>query len=380
MPTNIPKISTRFETTPVANLSSGATSFSLATATDIYGNALSGLYGFSIDEGQATQEFFIGSVSGTTVSSIQAMTSGSDPLASMATGLQQPHRKSAVVKITDYPLLAYLREILNGNTNYTLDNILTYTSAPTFTLANQLINKAYADALAIAGSPNASTSAKGIVQGATAAQINSGTATGSTGAILVMEPDQFALSNVALAAAGTSGTSTGSGNKLVDAADVSNSGGSSKVIRANGTALPSGITVAPSQVTGLPLAVGFKNGTFSKNAADASTTQNIAHGLGVVPKYTKLKLWLQQTSSGDAVVRFAESVYNGTTQSSLSTYTSNSTGALSTTDNTFTLNNAGSTSTTQAGVVTFDATNIIITWTKTGSPAGVYTGTWEAYA
>jgi len=53
--------------------------------------------------------------------------------------------------------------------------------------------------------------------------------------------------------------------------------------------------------------------------------------------------------------------------------------AVNLTTPTFTLNTAASgVDTTQVGVVTFDATNIIITWTKTGSPTGSYLLLWEA--
>lgn len=56
---------------------------------------------------------------------------------------------------------------------------------------------AYIDDIAISGSPNASQTSKGIVEIATAAEINAGTATGSTGAPIVITPDQFALSQYA---------------------------------------------------------------------------------------------------------------------------------------------------------------------------------------
>lgn len=58
--------------------------------------------------------------------------------------------------------------------------------------------KAYIDGIAISGAPNASQSAKGIVQMATAAQITAGTVAGSTGADLAIGPDQLALSNFGL--------------------------------------------------------------------------------------------------------------------------------------------------------------------------------------
>jgi hypothetical protein len=116
----------------------------------------------------------------------------------------------------------------------------------------------------------------------------------------------------------------------------------------------------------------YKNGVTTKNAADASTTQNIAHGLGGIPKFVRIRAMLG-TSGG--ILLTSETVYNGTTQSSLSFYNINA-GAY-TYDTTFTLNNNNSSS-TQTGVVTFDATNIIITWTKTNSPTGTYNLLWEA--
>ncbi len=124
--------------------------------------------------------------------------------------------------------------------------------------------------------------------------------------------------------------------------------------------------------TFLPAALVFKNGDTTKNSADASGTQNIAHGLGKIPKSVRIQAML---NVGEPMTLIANTVYNGTTQSSMSMYRIG--GATATTTNTFTLNNAN-TSGTQTGVVTFDATNIIITWTKTGSPTGTYYLLWEA--
>lgn len=53
----------------------------------------------------------------------------------------------------------------------------------------------YVNAVAGAGAANASTTVKGIVQAATSAQINTGTATGSTGAVLAITPDALLASN-----------------------------------------------------------------------------------------------------------------------------------------------------------------------------------------
>lgn len=116
------------------------------------------------------------------------------------------------------------------------------------------------------------------------------------------------------------------------------------------------------------------NGTTTKDSSDASTTQNIAHGLWVAPKKVKITA-RGLTSSLNQTWLEATTVYNGTTQSSVSAFTSGST--ATTVNNTFTLNLTGGTG-TQVWVVTVDATNIIITWTKTGSPTGTYTILWEA--
>lgn len=64
-----------------------------------------------------------------------------------------------------------------------------YASAPTFTPGSQqLCTIAYADALAIAGSPNSSTTTKGLVEQATQAEYDARTITGGTGAPVFVNP------------------------------------------------------------------------------------------------------------------------------------------------------------------------------------------------
>jgi hypothetical protein len=62
-------------------------------------------------------------------------------------------------------------------------------SVPFPTDPEQLVTKDYADSLTFAGAPDASTSAKGIIQIPTQAEVDGKTATGSTGALLVTTPD-----------------------------------------------------------------------------------------------------------------------------------------------------------------------------------------------
>lgn len=126
-----------------------------------------------------------------------------------------------------------------------------------------------------------------------------------------------------------------------------------------------------SRVTGD--APTYASGTATKNSADASTTQTIAHGLGRVPKYIKITAI---GSSGASASPLAIATYDGTTQNSTSIYVTGG-GPVQTATNTFTLN-ATNTSGTTVGVITFDATNISIVWTKSGSPSGTYFMVWEA--
>lgn len=83
----------------------------------------------------------------------------------------------------------------------------------------------YINSVVASGAPTADINTSGISQQATTAQINAGTATGSSGAHLFLSPDQFAASNYAIASgtvqalAGTSGTPSAT-NKFVTQASL----------------------------------------------------------------------------------------------------------------------------------------------------------------
>ncbi len=70
-----------------------------------------------------------------------------------------------------------------------MDNVAVFPIDP-----EQLVPKAYADSLTFAGAPNASTSVQGLVQEATVSELNAGTGTGSTGALLFGSPADMAAS------------------------------------------------------------------------------------------------------------------------------------------------------------------------------------------
>ena len=117
----------------------------------------------------------------------------------------------------------------------------------------------------------------------------------------------------------------------------------------------------------------FKNGSTTRALNGANGAQNIAHGLGKVPKNVKISAMFSYSEN----ISIANTSYNGTAQSSNSMYFKVFSGEGSADTFNITFVAAGE----QVGVVTFDETNIIITWTKNGAPpAGTIRLLWEATA
>src|ERR1044072_5215656 len=119
----IPKLSALFETSLSAALSAAGTTFTVVTGTDRDGNALSGLYGFVIDEGSADEEFVVGTISSTTVTITYRGCDAESPATEVSAN-KKAHRRGASVKITDYPLLGFIRNALAGETGYELEAFL----------------------------------------------------------------------------------------------------------------------------------------------------------------------------------------------------------------------------------------------------------------
>jgi hypothetical protein len=338
-----------------------------------------------------------------------------------------------------------LAQNINGVWTFTTGNLPILIDAPTG--STQAANKAYVDSVTVAGAPNASTTVKGIVQEATASQINSGTATGSTGAILVVAPDQLALSNLGLAAAGNNTSiAVGSGNKLVTQTGLQNkaetyasSTGSANAYVLTLSPVPTALVagqefefkanfantgaatlnvnslgaIAIKKVDGATALVSgdIANGQIVKVKYDGTNFQmispsanstslnlyktgattidmslgsatTIAHGLGVIPKFIRITILSPISSGAGSAMSFGS--YNGTTQSSTFSLLT-STGPFAGLASIDTSNigraykdNSGPNFATYAA--TFDATNITLTPTKTGTPTGTANVLWEALA
>jgi len=220
--------------------------------------------------------------------------------------------------------LGYATSTFVGLTgDQTIAGVKTFTSLPVIPvlpLANtDAASKKYVDDTASFGAPFASTTVAGIVEEATQAEVNAGTAVGATGARLYMNP------------------STG--------------------------------------------AVNYKNGIASKAINDADTTQTIAHGLGKVPK----KVSLYVLGINGSLLFASSGTYNGTTSASVG-HSHTASIVLSWNSTSYAIGLAGDDGTNsvpatngQTGVVTVDATNISIAWTKhsTNAPTGTISFMWE---
>ncbi len=237
----LPTILANFETTLAAKISDTATTATLGRSTDDDGNSLSGIYVLTIDEGTSSEEHVLATLTGAAVSGMTRGLSRVDGSTSQ-TANKYSHDRGASVKITNFPLVSITR-LINGDDQFDADNIMEYDANPSFSAgSNELATIKYADDLAIAGSPDMSTTAKGLAEEATQAEIDAGTGAGGTGARLAVNPSTLATSiyNTQLpssdekdALVGTSGTPSTS-NKFVTADDADDAATASKIARRDG--------------------------------------------------------------------------------------------------------------------------------------------------
>jgi hypothetical protein len=130
-------------------ITASQTTLTLVRGTDKSGTALSGTFGFIIDEGTTLEEFVIGTASGTAVTGLQRGISVTDGKTEV-TALKKAHRKGATIKMTNYPILGRLNRQLSGLES--LDSFLYYTTSTILpTLDGQLATKYYVDQVGAGG-------------------------------------------------------------------------------------------------------------------------------------------------------------------------------------------------------------------------------------
>lgn len=438
MTQTLPKIVADFQTTLVSKVAIGDTTATLTTATDDDGVTLpTGTYVLTIDRKNSNKEYIQCTLTGTALTNIKTVTRGTS---AVTNGFAFEHRKGAEVIISDYAVIKRILNVLDGTTDLDSATPLSYDGAPSLTPAsNELATVAYVDAVSIAGAADATTTTKGISKMSVApASASNPIAVGDNDGRVPTQAENDALvgnnTDIAVGSGNKMVTQTGlqhnaekyaadagandtyvitlspvptsytNGMVVYFKANTANTGaatinvnslGAKTIVKGVNTTLADGDIAAGMFCTIIydgtnfvlqnPVTTAitptfsalFKNGTTTKTGNEASVTQNIAHGLGVVPKKVKLTLDCQTSSSSSPHGR-ATVVYNGTTSSCIGHQFTN--GAIRDMNSAGSIKLYGVNETQyQTGVVTFDATNIIITWTKTGDSYN-FDILWEAEA
>lgn len=357
------------------------------------------------------------------------------------TGLAKTHTGGAVVVVSN--TAGFYNKLTSKSDDETISGIWTFTNpnyprmdttTPPPTDPEQLATKKYVDDTATSGAPDASTTAKGIVQQATVSQLNAGTGSGSTGAVLFGSPADFASSiyglrlptsgqklalpgnnaDIAVGTGNTYVTQTGlqkrsevyavtatgndayvvtlspvpasitAGFQITVLFDVANGGaatlnpnsiGAASILRPDGSALANNDILAAQTITLtsngtawlLPAVLPkFFNGVATRAGDAANGVQNIAHGLGKAP--SRILSNASKTISSTALAR-ATGVAVGSGNTGLFNSNVNGTNMYSGNSAVYSLTIWDDNGTNkQEAIITADATNIILTWTKTGTP------------
>jgi hypothetical protein len=207
MSTKLAKIVADFQTSLATKIDVGGTSFTLQGATDDDGVALaSGRYLITVDTENSSKEHYSCDVSGVSVTNLKSISrQGAE-----TSGSVRAHRVGASVTMTNFAHLLYIVNLLNGTTDLDASTPLKYDGTASISNANHLATKAYVDGVAVSGAPDASTTTKGIVEEATQAELDAGTAVGGTSARLFANPSTLRATKYHNAV-----TSTGSSNAYV---------------------------------------------------------------------------------------------------------------------------------------------------------------------
>lgn len=289
-----------FETSLASRLANGATTGTLSSITDKDGNTIpNGTYTMIFEPGTSNEEHLRFTLTSTAMSSIYSI----NRQGTATSGVQAAsgHRAGSKVILTDWVNLKTIKDILDGDAALDGSDPLYYDTDPTFTSDQHIITKKYADDLAIAGSPDASTTVKGIVEEATEAEINAGTAAGGTSARLFINPSTLATSNYGTflpstgqkdALVGTSGT-PGSSNKYVTADDVAENT-ASKVVRRK----------SDSNVT-VPTTPTASTDASSKSYVDTSIVRPFYQAIGMNGFGAALRAFAGATSDTDGTLYVA---------------------------------------------------------------------------
>lgn len=129
-------------------------------------------------------------------------------------------------------------------------------------------------------------------------------------------------------------------------------------------------------------AIIVARGSASRDISTASGNQEIAHGLGTIPTFVRITAVLSDNVTTNASGRIAWTTAcvdaSGQTAVYLFLKSGDGNNSDSLAGGDFAIYVGKTTPDRYVGVVTLDATNITIAWTKTGSPSGTASILWEA--
>jgi hypothetical protein len=279
-----------FTTQLATEISVGGTTATLSSATDDDGVALpAGRYFFTIDGANSSKEHISCTLSGTSLTSIKSVSRQGVE----TSGVARKHRIGASVTITDFAHILQINNLLNGTTDLNASTPLEYDGTATISSANQLATKDYVDGVAIAGSPDASTTVKGISKLSTApVSASNPIAVGDNDGRVPTQSENDAL-------VGTSGTPSSS-NKYVTNDDVSNSGASGKIVRLNATAYPAGDGSSITKATNLGITrlAGYSpaSNTSENTVWSTTITGGLLSSSGVIRARTPIQFSSNATS------------------------------------------------------------------------------------
>ena len=146
----LPTVIALYEDTLAQKINNTSTStFTLVRGTDKQDRNIDGYFGFVIDEGTSVEEFFLATCLATACTidtrGIDVIDGKTDVLEN-----QYEHRRGAVVKMTNYPQLAVLTRIVNGDES--LDNFMYVSSSTNLPFLDaQLATKYYVDTVGAGG-------------------------------------------------------------------------------------------------------------------------------------------------------------------------------------------------------------------------------------
>lgn len=134
------KIAADFTVQLASAVAIGDTTATLSSIADDDSVSLpSGLYGFTIDNGQSNKEYIICSLSGTALTDIKSISRQG----AVTTGFTKTHRRGGKVSITDWAILKRILDNLNGTTGFDSGVNLGYDGSPTGLTGNQFATVNY---------------------------------------------------------------------------------------------------------------------------------------------------------------------------------------------------------------------------------------------